>query len=196
MTGNPRRPIVHPTTRRRVLGLLIWGVVGTSVARDTGSQGFTLTRQRLDQLLANAFPYTQNFSGLAQLRLQSPRLGFLPASNRLTTAVDFILTEMLDDQSISGSMDLDYGLRFDPAQGAVLLDDVRLDRLTVNRLPPAQQQLVAMYAPQAAQMLLSGLVLYRVPPEQLALMHDLGMTVKGVRVLPDGVQAVLGPGGL
>ncbi len=195
MTGNSARPIVHPT-RRRVLGLLVWGVLGTSVAREAGGQGFTLTRQRLNQLLDSSFPYTQDFSGLAELRLQSPRLGFLPASNRLSTALDFVLTEMLTGQSMAGNMDLDYGLRFDPAQGAVLLDDVRLDRLDVSRLPPAQQQLVSMYAPQAAQLFLSGLVLYRVPPEQLALMRDLGMTVKDVRVLPDGVQAVLGPGGL
>lgn len=195
VTGNSARLIV-PLTRRHVLGLLAWGVLGAAVAQDAQPQGFTLSRQQLNALLASSFPHTQNFSGFADLRLQSPRLGFLPASNRLSTALDFVLTEAFSGQSVTGRMDLDYGLRFDPAEGAVRLASVRLDRIDVDRLPPAQQQLVSMYAPQAAQALLSGLVLYRVPQTQMALMRDLGLTVKELRVLPDGVRAELGPQGL
>lgn len=193
--GNSARPIV-PLGRRQVLGLLAWGVLGTAAAQQAGAQGFTLTRDQLNALLASSFPYTQNLSGLANLRLESPRLGFLPASNRLSTALDFVLSELLTGQSVSGAMDLDYGLRFDPTEGAVRLADVRLDRLNVDRLPPQEQQLVSMYAPQAAQALLSGLVLYRVPQAQMTLMRDLGVTVKDLRVLPDGVRAELGPRGL
>lgn len=195
-TGEISARLIVPLGRRQVLGLLAWGVLGTAAAQQAGAQGFTLTRPQLNALLASSFPYTQNLSGLASLRLESPRLGFLPASNRLSTALDFVLSELLTGQSVSGAMDLDYGLRFDPTEGAVRLADVRLDRLDVNRLPPQEQQLVSMYAPQAAQALLSGLVLYRVPQAQMTLMRDLGVTVKDLRVLPDGVRAELGPRGL
>ena len=152
-----------------------------------GPLGHTVSQQRLNQLLAAAFPVTRSFAGLAELTLQSPRLGLLPASNRVSTAFDLVLSERIAGTRYTGGMDLDSGLRFDLAEGTVRMADVKVNRLTVDQLPPAQQRLVSQYAPGIAEQLLQNMVLYRLPAEQMALARNLGWTGAALRVLPGGL---------
>lgn len=157
--------------------------------------GYTVSQQRLNQLLAASFPVTRSFAGLVDLTLQSPRLGLLPASNRIATAFDLVLSERIAHTRYSGGMDLDYGLRLDLQEGAVRMADVRVNRLTIDQLPRTQQQLVSQYAPDIAGRLLSDMVLYRLPAEQLALARNMGWGAAAVRVLPDGLRIDMGPAG-
>ncbi|MFT3778559.1 MAG: hypothetical protein QM772_09875 [Ottowia sp.] len=154
-----------------------------------------LSAQRLNQLLASQFPYTRSFGGLAELSLLSPRLSLLPASNRLATAFDLALVERLAGGRYTGGLDLDYGLRFDAPQGAIRMADARVNRLAIDQLPRAQQQLVSQYAPRLAEHLLADLVIYRFPAEQLDLARNLGLGVGALRVLPEGLQVELAPRG-
>lgn len=181
--------------RRQVLRWLAAACAGGIVLR-AGAQegaGFTLSAPTIRALLAQSFPYERDVSGLARLQLRNPRVWFLPASNRLGTTVDFTLTESLLGTSASGTLDLDYALQYDAEAAAVRLAAVRVGRVQVSNLPPEQQRLVQMYVPQAADALLNGLVLYRLNAEQRALMRNLGLTVRALRVLPDGVRADFGP---
>ncbi len=156
--------------------------------------GYTLSQQRLNELVARSFPATRSMAGgLADLTLSSPRLGLLPASNRIATAFDLALAERIAGTRYSGGIDLDYGLRFDMQEGAVRMADVRVNRLAIDQLPRAQQQLVSRYAPGIAEQLLQNMVLYRLPGEQMALARNLGWTGVGLRVLPDGLRIDMGP---
>lgn len=196
---------VRPPTRRqaqRLLGSALAALLlpGLSACAGTpggdGTRSYTLSQERLKALIARQFPYTRSFSGLAELSLVSPRLNLLPASNRLATAFDLVLTERLTGTRHTGGLDLDYGLRFDAGEGAIRMADVRVNRLALDRLPRAQQQLVAQYAPRIAEQLLADLVVYRFPAEQLALARNLGLAVGALRVLPDGLRVELMPQGL
>lgn len=155
-----------------------------------------LSRQRLNELLARQFPYTREFSGLAELTLTSPRLSLMPASNRLATALDLAFTERITGQRYNGALDLDYGLRFDAREGAIRMADARVNRLDIDRLPREQQRLVSLIAPRLLEQLLAHLVIYRFAPEQLALARNLGLGVGALRVLPEGLQIELLPQGL
>ena len=189
----------RPLSRRAVALAALLGALAPSLAACAGSagmRGITLSQQRLNELLARSFPYTRGFSGLADLTLQSPRLRLLPESNRLGTALDVVLAERVTGGRFAGGMDLDYGLRFDAQQGAIRMADVRVNRLDIDPLPPAQRALVAQYAPRVAEQLLADLVLYRLPAEQLALARDLGLGVGALRVLPEGLRIDLVPRGL
>ena len=184
----------------------------SACAAGSGMPGYTVSQQRLNELLARQFPVTRNLlGGLADLTLSSPRLGLLPASNRVSTMFDLGLTERLAGSRYSGGMDLDelrgtltaeadqvdldYGLRLDLQEGAVRMADVRVNRLTIDQLPRAQQQLVSQYAPDIAGRLLSDMVLYRLPAEQLALARNMGWGAAALRVLPDGLRIDMGPAG-
>ena len=168
----------------------------SACAAGSGMPGYTVSQQRLNELLARQFPVTRNLlGGLADLTLSSPRLGLLPASNRVSTMFDLGLTERLAGSRYSGGMDLDYGLRLDLQEGAVRMADVRVNRLTIDQLPRTQQQLVSQYAPDIAGRLLSDMVLYRLPAEQLALARNMGWGAAALRVLPDGLRIDMGPAG-
>ena len=155
----------------------------------------TLSQAKLNALVAKRFPYTRNFSGLADLSLQSPRLRLLPQDNRLGTALDLVVAERLTGSRYSGGIDLDYGLRFDDQEGAIRMTDVKVNRIAVDQVPPAQRQLISQYAPRAAETLLSNMVLYRIPDEYLSMARNLGWVVSTLRVQPDGLRIELGPQG-
>ena len=162
----------------------------SACAAGSGMPGYTVSQQRLNELLARQFPVTRNLlGGLADLTLSSPRLGLLPASNRVSTMFDLGLTERLAGSRYSGGMDLDYGLRLDLQEGAVRMADVRVNRLTIDQLPRAQQQLVSQYAPDIAGRLLSDMVLYRLPAEQLALARNMGWGAAAVAKSAGGENA-------
>ena len=157
------------------------------------SGGWLLPVARLDELLARRFPVTRSLAGLADLTLHSPRLSLLPAANRVATALDLVLTERLAGGRYTGALDLDYGLRFDAGEGVLRMADVRVNRLALDQLPRAQQQLVSKYAPRLAEQLLADLVIYRLPGEQLALARNLGLAVGALPVLPEGLRIELTP---
>lgn len=192
----------HPddVTRRRCHRLAAGGLLAALLpalsacaANPGGARTHLLSAQRLNELLARQTPYTRSIAGLAELSLTAPRLTLLPASNRLATGFDLALAERLTGARYTGGLDLDYGLRFDAAQGAIRMADARVNRLVIDQLPPRQQQLVAQYAPRLAEHLLADLVIYRFPAEQLAMARNLGLGVGALRVLPEGLQVELQP---
>ncbi len=186
----------HQLLGAAALGALFPGL--TACAAGGGAMpGYTVSQQRLNELVARSFPVTRPLvGGLADLTLSSPRLGLLPASNRIATAFDLGLAERIAGTRYSGGIDLDYGLRFDMQEGAVRMADVRVNRLAIDQLPRAQQQLVSRYAPGIAEQLLQNMVLYRLPAEQMALARNLGWTGAALRVLPEGLRIDMGPGGV
>ena len=193
-------PMLNRRHCHRLLGaaalITLFPGLSACAAGSSGMPGYTVSQQRLNELLARQFPVTRNLlGGLADLTLSSPRLGLLPASNRISTMFDLGLTERLAGSRYSGGMDLDYGLRLDLQEGAVRMADVRVNRLTIDQLPRAQQQLVSQYAPDIAGRLLSDMVLYRLPAEQLALARNMGWGAAALRVLPDGLRIDMGPAG-
>ncbi|QTD45289.1 DUF1439 domain-containing protein [Ottowia testudinis] len=192
----PHRRHCHRLLGAAALTVLFPGL-SACAAGGGGAPGYTVSQQRLNELLARQFPVTRNlWGGLADLTLSSPRLGLLPASNRIATMFDLGLTERIAGTRYSGGMDLDYGVRLDLQEGAVRMTDVRVNRLTIDQLPRAQQQLVSQYAPDIAGRLLSDMVLYRLPSEQLALARNLGWGAAALRVLPDGLRIDMAPPGV
>lgn len=187
-----------PPTRRQCHRLLLALVAAAHVplaacASPASGRSITLSPARLNELLNRRFPLRRDFSGLAELSLQSPRLQLLPSANRLATQLELVLTERLTGSRTTGRMDLDYALRFDAAEGAIRMVDVKVNRLDVDQVPPAQRALLAQYAPRAAERLMNGALLYRVPAEQLEMAHTQGWRVQALRVLPEGLRIELGP---
>ena len=169
--------------------------LGACAAGADALRTITLSQARLNELLAKQFPYTRNYSGLVDLSLLSPRLWLLPQTNRLGTAMDLAVSERLTGSRYTGGLDLDYGLRFDDKEGAIRMADLKVNRVDVDQVPPAQRQLLSQYGPRAAETLLSNMVLYRIPEEYLGMARNLGWAVNALRVLPEGLRIELGPKG-
>ena len=170
------------------LAMLLGGCAGVAPS------AFSLSPRQLEDLLRRLFPYQQKLAGLVDLKLQSPQLRLQPERNRLGTGLQLELIERLSGQRLSGGMDLDYGLRFDPEQGAIRMVDVQVNRLQLDQLQAAQGELLQKYAPRMASALLEGTVLYRLPEQRLAMVRKLGLDVGALRVQSDGLHMDLSRG--
>ena len=183
--------------RRACLAALLAGALAAFAAPWDGPREIMVSRQRLQEAIARAFPVQRSLAGLAELSLQAPTLTLLPQTNRLGLALDWVLAESLDGRRLTGRMALDFALRYDAEQGAIRMVDVQVRQLDADALGPAQRAWVARLAPPLLGQLLSGQVLYRVPAEPLAQARQRGLQVRALQVLPDGLRIDLdsGPAG-
>ena len=183
--------------RRACLAALLAGALAACAGPGDGPREIMVSRQRLQEAIARAFPVQRSLAGLAELSLQAPTLTLLPQTNRLGLALDWVLAESLDGQRLTGRMALDFALRYDAEQGAIRMVDVQVRQLDADALGPAQRAWVARLAPPLLAQLLSGQVLYRVPAEPLAQARQRGLQVRALQVLPDGLRIDLdsGPAG-
>ncbi len=158
-----------------------------------GTRSYTLPRAQLEELIGKKFPQQRRLSGLIDVTLQRPRLQLLPETNRLGTSIDLTAAEMLLGTRYEGRVDLDYGIRFDAADGSIRMVDVRVGKVDFPSVPQQYQPLFARAAPRMVEQLLNGMVLQEIKPDQLALVNGLGYRVGEVRVTREGLRVELLP---
>ncbi len=197
----PRPLLKGARTRRHLTLVSLWGAVGLALpalsacaATRPGTRSYTLPQAELQSLIDRRFPYRRSLSGLLDIALLHPRMRLLPQENRLGTQLDIAVAERVMGTHYDGSMDLDYGIRFEPQDRTIRLVGVRVHRVEFPGVPPAYSQALAQAAPRAAEQLLEGAVLHEVKADQLALLGGLGLAVGEVRVTPQGLRVELVPG--
>lgn len=158
-----------------------------------GSRSYTLPLAQLQALVGKKFPQQRRLSGLIELTLLRPRLRLLPETNRLGTLIDLSASELVMGTRYDGTMDLDYGIRFDATDGRIRMADVHVGKVSIPAVPAPYQPLFTRNAPRMAEQLLDGLVLHEIKPEELAMVNGLGFKVGEVRVTRDGLRVELLP---
>lgn len=196
--------LFHPcqsNTRRRSLGGLAGMVlVGFLPALPAcagrsarGPRSYTLPLSQLEELIGGKFPQRRQLSGLMEITLLRPRLRLLPEANRMGTMIDLLVSEQLLGRRYEGTMDLDYGIRFDAADGAVRMVDVRVSKVDFPAMPEQLRPIFARAAPRLAEQSLNEMVLHKIEPAQLAMVNGLGYRVGEVRVTREGLKINLLP---
>ncbi|MEO7127547.1 MAG: DUF1439 domain-containing protein, partial [Rhodoferax sp.] len=74
---------------------------------------YVIPQAQLQQAIAKRFPYRQGLGDLLDLQLQAPRLSLFPARNRIGTVLELTLSGRLMNDVYSGTIGMDYGLRFE-----------------------------------------------------------------------------------
>ncbi len=154
---------------------------------------FTLPEAQLQQALARRFPVEQRVADLLDVRLSSPRLSLLPASNRLGTELALNLAERLRGTRYDGSVALEYGLRFDSSDQSIRLADVRVSRFSLGGMPAPYQELLGRYVPRLAERWLEGYVLHQFTEQDLGWVGSLGLEPAALQVTSAGLSVALQP---
>lgn len=185
---------------RALVALAVTGVLPTLPAcanrlplGPNGSRSYTLPLTQLQDLIGKKFPQRRRLSSLIELSLLRPRLRLLPDTNRLGTMIDLSVSEMVMGTRYDGTMDLDYGIRFDAKDGRIRMADVHVGKVDVPSVPTPYQPIFTRNAPRMAEQLLDGLVLHEIKPEELAMVNGLGFKVGEVRVTREGLRVELLP---
>lgn len=190
----------HRQTRRRGLGVFaslfftaLLPALPACAGRSRSARSYTLPLAQLEKLIGGKFPQRRQMAGLMEVALLRPRLRLLPEVNRLGTMIDLLVSEQFMGRRFEGTMDLDYGIRFEPSDGSVRMVDVRVGKVDFPAIPEQLRAFVARTAPRLAEQSLNELVLHKIEPDQLTMVNGLGYRVGEVRVTRQGLRVELVP---
>lgn len=179
--------------RRQLLSHL--GAAGLALLAGcvSAQPGYTISRQQLQQALAERFPRSYPLGGLIDLELQTPHLTLLPERNQLNAVIDLTATGALLARPHPGSLDVDFGLRYEPADRTIRAQQLHLNALRLEGLKPQAALLLQRYGQQLADQSLRGVVLHQLRDKDLASIDRLGLQPESISVTAGGLLVRFGP---
>jgi hypothetical protein len=171
--------------------LLLAGCVGLGVPRS-----ITLSESELQAQLAKRFPMQRSLLDMLDLRLSDPVLRLDAAANRLATELTLSGSERRSGRSLQGRLALDYGLRWEGADGSIRLVQPRVESLQLGEVPglsPRRAEMAQRMGIALAERLLDDMVLYQVPAERLDRLRAAGYRPGTLQVTPAGVEITIEP---
>ena len=179
--------------RRQFLNRL--GAAGLSllVGCVSAQPGYTISRQQLQQALAERFPRSYPLAGLLDLQLQTPHLTLLPARNQLNVVIDLVATGPLLARAHPGSLDVDFGLRYEATDRTIRAYDLHVNALRLDGLKPQASEMLQRYGQQLADQSLREVVLHQLRDKDLASIDALGLQPESISVTPRGLLVRFGP---
>ena len=158
-----------------------------------GSKTVTIAQEQLQTTIAKRFPYQQKLADVLDLKIMSPRLALLPEANRIGTELDLNLLERIGGRSYTGTMALDYGLRFERTDNTVRMTGVRVSSVRLNDVPEPFNGAISRHLPRMAEQLLSNYALHTFSEQDMSLVSGLGFEPGEIKVTPKGLRITLDP---
>ena len=175
------------------LSSLLLACTGAPVLASMAPRSVTVSAERLQQAIAQRFPIKQRLAEVLELEVLPPRLSLLPASNRLATDIDLNVADRLLGGRYSGSIALDFGLRFEPSDNTIRMTGARVNRVSLAGVPEPYQTAITRNAPRLAERLLDNRVLHQFSDKDLSLVNGLGLEPGEISVTPQGLSVTLVP---
>jgi hypothetical protein len=175
--------------RRTSLATLIALLLGTGGVERlaAAAAGYPVKAQQLQQALSSRFPMRYAVPGLFELTLDEPLLHLLPQRNRLGTLMRVGAEGPALRRRHRGEFDLDFELRYEPADQSIRAHRLRVQSLRVDSLPADSAALLQRAATELAQQQLLEVVLHRLAPRDLALADTMGLRPGAITVTADGL---------
>ena len=164
---------------------------GSSAA--PGSKTYTIPQDQLQATIGKRFPYQQKLADVIDLKIMSPRLALLPDTNRIGTELDLNLLERIGGRTYTGSMALDYGLRFERSDNTVRMTGVRVNSVRLKDVPEPFNGAISRHMPRMAEQLLSNYALHTFSEQDMSLVSGLGFEPGEIKITPKGLRITLDP---
>ena len=158
-----------------------------------GSKTVTIGQEQLQERIAKRFPYQQKLADVLDLKILSPRLALLPDTNRLGTELDLNLLERIGGRTYTGTMALDYGLRFERSDNTVRMTGVRVSSVRLHDVPEPFNGAISRHMPRMAEQLLNNYALHTFSEQDMMLVSGLGFEPGEIKVTPKGLRVTLDP---
>lgn len=156
-----------------------------------GPRSIEVPQARLEQAIANRFPYRTNVLGLLEVTVAVPRLHLLADANRISTDLDLAVSDRLFGHSYRGFITVGHGLRFEPTDATVRLTNLTVDRFVIDGLPAQLQDQLQRIGGLLSEQSLGEKVIYTLRPQDVEAMRAHGQHPGEVRVLPDRLLIAL-----
>jgi hypothetical protein len=186
--------------RRLLLSLVTVGLCGHSLAQTTGAASaepppalprITVPQDLLQTEVAKRFPVRYPVAGLVNLDLGAPRLGLLPAQNRLRAEMPVTAAGAALARTQQGSFTVDFALRYEHSDRSLRAHQLKVYRFRFPGLQPEAVDLLNTYAPALAEQSLREVVLYQLPQKEAAMADLLGLRPGQITVTEQGLLVEL-----
>jgi hypothetical protein len=172
---------------------LVGGLTGCALLQP-GPRTVEMSEQQLASLISRQFPFNSRYLEVFDIVLDAPRVRLMPAKNRIGTELGYTLgAGLFTSRQFQGTLDLSYGLRYEPTDQTVRLADVRVEHFEVPGVPSAYASRANRLGGLLAENLLKDFVLYRLKPEDLEASSQWGYQPGPMTVVPGGLQLRLDP---
>jgi hypothetical protein len=180
--------LLRPAVAVVAVGGLLQGCAGWM-----GPRTIEVSREDIQAKLAQKFPITKQVLGYLDITASRPQLTMLPQANRVSTTVDLKLDDTMFHKNHEGFVTASFGLRYEPRDLTIRLDQVTLDEVSLPTLSPVFLDALKRLGNQVARDALQGLVVRQLKPEDLRQADRLGYEVSVLRVTATGLAVDLNP---
>lgn len=175
------------------MGSWLLACSGAPLLASLAPRSVSVSAERLQQAIAQRFPIKQRLAEVIELEVLQPRLSLLATSNRLATDIDLKVADRLLGGNYSGSIALDFGLRFEPSDNTIRMMGARVNRVSLAGVPEPYQTAITRNAPRLAERLFDNRVLHQFSDKDLSLVNGLGLEPGEITVTPKGLSVTLVP---
>jgi hypothetical protein len=200
-----------PVVLLRGLAALLVAALWAGCAQLGAPTKITLSETELQRLMTGKFPVEQRLLELFEVRASSPQLRLLPERNRIAAVLDLQARERIMATQYKGRLNFESALRWDAAEQAVRLDQVRVQDFVLDTptgpgaAPPAGSVRTADAAGAArrtgaervaaamAERVLEGLILYRLGADKQAQLDKAGVQPAALAVTRSGLEITFEP---
>jgi hypothetical protein len=163
-----------------------------------GPKNILLSQERLQQIIGSQFPFNNRLLDILEVQASSPRISLDAASNRIHTSLDLGIASrglgaLLTERNIKGSVDLSYGLRFEPSDQSVRMTDVRVTKLSVPLGGERWSSTVNKLGSALAEHMLRDFSLYKFSAKDLEAAKGWGYKPGAFNITAQGLNLNLLP---
>ncbi|MDB5771674.1 MAG: hypothetical protein JWM42_2048 [Burkholderia sp.] len=138
-----------------------------SCATLMGPREMEIPVARLQEALAQKFPFNNRYLELLDIHVTNPKVALQPDTNRIVTSMDTSIAPPFLNRSWKGNLSVSGNLKFDPARNALVLGDARVEQFAVDGIDSAYSNQFRKIGSLLAEQLLSDAPLYTFKPEDL-----------------------------
>lgn len=164
------------------------GVLGYSTgSRATDTPSYRVSTAQLQRMLAERFPVRYPVATLFDLEVDTPNIRMLPELNRLASEFALRAAGPALGQSLTGSFEVDFRLRYEANDNSIRAHDLRAHSFQLAGLTPQGLALLDTYGQALARQALLEVVLHRLRARDLALADAMGLQPGEITVTPDAL---------
>ena len=172
--------------------LTLAGLAGCSGWPGT-PRSLQVSTAELERKLRERMPLRQSLAGLLDLNATLQGLRMLPEQDRIAAEMSFSTSGPLLGQAWQGSMELLFGLRYEPTDHSLRAHQLALNSLQLPGLSGRRAELLQTALGTLSRQLADEVVLHRLAPRDLDRLQDLGLRPGAVTVTPQGLELGLVP---
>lgn len=184
------RSVSTCATRRALAGLLATAPLGAVLGgcASFAPRNLVLSQADLQTLVERQFPKERRVLEVIDLSLTRPVVRLHPDRNRIGTELELTATERLSGRTVRGSLALDHGLRYEPADGTVRLAQVKVQDLKLDLGGRPFSAQAERLSGALAERALDDFVLHRLSDERRQALRQAGLERADFVVTARGIE--------